>query len=69
VAFADPLSEDGSPARDELVQDQGIYRAGVKLELGVPGIGGKAARFNGRSACIEIPYQEGLALNALSVEF
>ena len=67
--FADPSSEDGSPAKDELGQHPGVYRAGVKLGTGVPGIGGKAARFNGKAACVEIPHQEGLAMNALSVEF
>ena len=67
--FADLSGGDGSPAKDELSQHPGVYRAGVKLETGVPGIGGRAARFNGRSACVEIPHDAGLTLNTLSVEF
>ena len=67
--FADPSSEGGSAARDEFGLHPGVYRAGVKLEAGVPGIGGKAARFDGKAACVEVPDHESLALNALSVEF
>ena len=47
--FDDPMSADGASATDQMGEHHGTYRGGVELVPGVPGIGGKAASFDGRS--------------------
>ena len=47
----------------------GSYHGKVRPVPGVPGIGGRAACFDGSSALMRVPHDPGLSLNSLSVEF
>jgi hypothetical protein len=47
----------------------GSYHGNVSSAPGVPGIGGRAACFDGASALMRVPHDPGLSLNSLSVEF
>ncbi|MEI6644500.1 MAG: LamG-like jellyroll fold domain-containing protein [bacterium] len=47
----------------------GSYHGNVRSVPGVPGIGGRAACFDGSSALMRVPHDAGLSLNSLSVEF
>jgi hypothetical protein len=67
--FQDPSSQNGATAQDELGRQPGVYRGRVTLEDGLPGRGGRAARFDGKNSCLEIPHAEDFALLSLSVEF
>jgi len=66
--FADAASAEGAPCKDETGQQPATYRGAVSLVAGVPGIGGRAAEFEGRSAYIEAALAPGQELNTLSVE-
>lgn len=63
--FQDASTSDGATAKDETGQHPGVFHGGVTTDDGVRGIGGKAARFNGRSAYVEVPHHKDFALNAL----
>jgi len=67
--FADAASAEGSVARDEMGRHPGVYRGGVTREAGMPQIGGRAAKFDGKRTCVEVPHHADFARNALSVEF
>ena len=45
------------------------YRGGVEFVDGLPGTVGKAAKFNGRTAHIQVPMVKALQLDTLSIEF
>jgi len=47
--FDDPMATSGAPAADQMGRHHGSYRGGVTLAPGVPGIGGTAAAFDGRT--------------------
>ncbi|MBL7133097.1 MAG: hypothetical protein ISS78_03280, partial [Phycisphaerae bacterium] len=66
--FRDSVCTDGAAAKDETGRHAGVYRGGVTLESGPAGIGGRAARFDGRRAYIDVPHKKGLAISELSVE-
>ncbi|MCY2991190.1 MAG: LamG domain-containing protein [Planctomycetota bacterium] len=66
--FQEPTTADGDTVKDETGQHAGLYRGGVKHESGPPGIGGRAARFDGQRAFIDVPHQAAFALDELSVE-
>lgn len=66
--FQDPTCADGAVAKDTMGSHDGTFRGGIKLDVGPAGIGGKAARFDGRTAYVDIPHHKHLALNELSVE-
>ena len=66
--FRDSVCTDGAAAKDETGRHPGVYRGGVTLEAGPAGIGGRAARFDGRRAYIDVPRKKGLAISELSVE-
>ncbi len=67
--FQDPDSSPNSSAKDETGSHPGAYRGGVSLEDGPPGVGRRAARFDGKTGYVEIPHQEDLSPSAISVEF
>ncbi len=66
--FQDSACTDGTAAKDETGRHPGVYRGGVTLEAGPAAIGGRAARFDGRRATIDVPHQKDLAISELSVE-
>jgi len=66
--FQDSACTDGAAAKDETGRHPGVYRGGVTLEAGPAAIGGRAARFDGRRAYIDVPHQTDLAISELSVE-
>jgi predicted GH43/DUF377 family glycosyl hydrolase len=66
--FGDNTTVEGAAAKDEVGQHPGIYHGNTNVAEGVPGIGGRAARFDGKSGYIEIPNDRDFALNTLSVE-
>jgi len=66
--FQDPSCAEETVAKDETGRHPGLYRGGVTSEAGPTAIGGRAARFDGRRAYLNVPDQNDLALNELSVE-
>ena len=66
--FQDSACTDGAAAKDATGRHPGVYRGGVTLEAGPAAIGGRAARFDGRRAYIDVPHRKGLAISELSVE-
>ena len=66
--FQDSASTDGAAAKDETGRHPGVYRGGVTLEAGPAAIGGRAARFDGRRAYMDVAHQKDLAISELSVE-
>jgi len=69
LRFDDTDSKDGAAARDAVGRHPGAYRGGVRLEGGVPGIRGKAARLDGTSAYVEVADHADFRSPAISVEF
>lgn len=66
--FGDSMTADGATAKDETGRHAGSYHGNTTVEGGVPGIGGRAAKFDGRTAYVEVPSHKDFALNTLSVE-
>ena len=66
--LADKITDDGAAAKAETRRHAGVYRGRTSIEGGVPGIGGKAAKFDGRTAYVEVPNHKDFALNSLTVE-
>ena len=66
--FRDSACTDGAAAKDETGRHPGVYHGKTTVEGGVPGIGGRAAKFDGRTAYVEVPNHKDFALNTLSVE-
>ncbi len=66
--FQDTAFADGAATKDEMGAHSGTYRGGVTLEAGLSGTGGKAAKFDGRGAYVEIPHHADFTQNTLSVE-
>jgi len=66
--FADSASGNGSDVRDAAGKHPGIYHGNTTVVDGVPGIGGKAALFDGTTAYVEVPHHTDFALDTLSVE-
>jgi predicted GH43/DUF377 family glycosyl hydrolase len=66
--FADKSTAEGAAAKDATGQHASTYHGNTTIEDGVPGIGGKAVRFDGRTAFVEVPNHQDFALGTLSVE-
>ncbi|MCX6878158.1 MAG: LamG domain-containing protein [Verrucomicrobia bacterium] len=66
--FGDPASGNGAAVRDAAGKHPGIYHGNTTVGDGVPGIGGKAALFDGTTAYVEVPHHTDFALDTLSVE-
>ena len=66
--FQDPASTDGATAKDETGRHSGVYHGNTRVEAGVPGIGGKSAKFDGRTGYMEVPNHADFAPNTLTVE-
>ena len=61
---------DGATAADSSgIRRAGRYHGKVLSVPGVPGIGGRAALFDGKSALMRVPHHPVFSLNSLSVEF
>ena len=63
--FQDPSCADRAVTSDETGTHSGTFRGGITLDAGPPGVGGKAAKFDGRTAYVEVPHHKDLALNIL----
>ena len=68
LRFQDASAGDGAAAKDAAGAHAGTYRGAVAIEAGPAGIGGKAARFDGKSGYVEIANHKDFALNTISVE-
>ena len=66
--FADAATADGTVAKDETGHHVGVYHGNTIVVDGVPGIGGKAAQLDGKTAYLEVPNYQDFALNTFSVE-
>ena len=66
--LADKTTADGAPAKDETGRHAGVYHGRTSVQGGVPGIGGRAVKFDGKTAYVEIPNHKDFALNTLTVE-
>jgi hypothetical protein len=66
--FQDAAGTEGAVARDETGKHPGVYRRGVRLEAGPLGIAGRAARFDGKQAFVEVLNHADFAADGLSVE-
>ena len=66
--FQDYSSAGGAVAKDETGRHAGVYLGHTTFEAGVPGIGGKAAKFDGKTACVQVAPHQDLAISELSVE-
>ena len=66
--FQDYSSAGGAAAKGETGRHAGVYLGHTTFEAGVPGIGGKAAKFDGRTACVQVAPHQDLAISELSVE-
>jgi hypothetical protein len=67
--FDETGKENGKVAADVMGMAAGEFRGGVTVAPGIPGSGGKSARFNGKGAHVNAPYPETLRSNIFSVEF
>jgi hypothetical protein len=68
--FEETAMNDGATAADSSgIRRAGRYHGKVFSVPGVPGIGGRAARFDGKSALMRVPHHPVFSLNSLSVEF
>jgi predicted GH43/DUF377 family glycosyl hydrolase len=66
--FVDESADEGMLAKDEIGRHPGVYHGGITLDVDAPATGGKAARFDGKSAYVEIPSHADFALDEMSVE-
>ncbi len=66
--LGDPVTGNGMAVSDVTGRHPGIYHGNTSVEGGVPGIGGKAALFDGTTAYVEVPDHKDFALDILSVE-
>ena len=63
------LDDDGKTIRDSAGEHRGEFAGKLVAGDGVPGIGGKAATFDGRTAVVTIADDGSFKLDSLSVEF
>lgn len=66
--FQQSTGADGAPVADTRDRHAGTTRGQVAIEAGPTAIGGKAARFDGTGAFVEIPHHADFDLAAISVE-
>ena len=64
----DSTTADGAVVQDEMGRHPGRYQGGVTPEAGPVGIKGRAARFDGRRAFLDVPHHAEFALDDISVE-
>ena len=68
--FEEESLNDGTATADSSgLRHAGHCRGKVISVPGVPGIGGRAAQFDGRSGLVRVPHHPDFSLNSLSVEF
>jgi hypothetical protein len=67
--FEEETPADSAPATDASGhRHDGRYRGNVSSTQGVPGIGGRAARFDGTSGMVCVPHHADFSLRSISVE-